>query len=193
MPALNPSSPEATAVAVELGGALDSVGVDYAVGGAIALGVWSEPRGTLDVDLMLFWPPDDAPRALDVLHDAGCAIQRSQARASIEEHGYCRVSLHGVYVDVFFPTVPFHEQARDRRTRVTIHDRPLTVWNAEVVAVLKMMFFRRKDLADVEQLLRVQGSAFERDWVRDQLVELFGRRDPRVAAWDELAVAIPPE
>jgi hypothetical protein len=56
-----------------------------------------------------------------------------------------------------------------------------------------MMFFRRKDLADVEQILRAQGPAFERNWVRERLVEMYGTRDPRVAQWDELDQEIPRE
>lgn len=193
MPTIHESSPEATAVAAELGSALDAQGVEYGVGGAIALGVWSEPRGTLDVDLTLFVPPDAASRALDVLQQSGCEFERRQAREMIDEHGLCRVSLHGVRVDVFLPTIPFFDRSRDRRTRVHVNGRPLCVWNADVVAVLKLMFFRRKDLADVEQMLRIQGPALDRVWVREQLVDIFGERDPRIAAWDELQAEIPPD
>ena len=48
-----------------------------------------------------------------------------------------------------------------------------------------MMFFRRKDIADVEQILRTLQS-FNRSWVRQQLVEICGGPDPRIAQWDEL-------
>jgi hypothetical protein len=49
-----------------------------------------------------------------------------------------------------------------------------------------MMFFRRKDLADVEQLLRVQGDKLDQDWVAQQITAIFGQRDPRVSQWGEL-------
>ena len=48
------------------------------------------------------------------------------------------------------------------------------------------MFFRRKDLADVEQVLRTQGPQLDRLWVREQLVGMYGARDPRLSAWDDL-------
>lgn len=38
-------------VASKLAAALDGAGIPYAIGGAIALGAWSDPRGTYDVDL----------------------------------------------------------------------------------------------------------------------------------------------
>ena len=65
------------------------------------------------------------------------------------------------------------------------------VWDAESLAVFKMMFFRRKDLADVEQILRTQGAQFDRLWVREQLAGMYGAGDPRLAAWDELAHDVP--
>jgi len=54
-----------------------------------------------------------------------------------------------------------------------------------------MMFFRRKDLADVEQILHTQGDRFDRRWVREQLAEMYGPGDPRLSAWDELVRDVP--
>ena len=66
------------------------------------------------------------------------------------------------------------------------------VWEAETLAVSKMMFFRRNDIADVEQVLTVQGTGFDRPWVREQLLAMYGIRDPRLAAWDDLDRAVSP-
>jgi hypothetical protein len=49
-----------------------------------------------------------------------------------------------------------------------------------------MMFFRRKDLADIEQILRTRGRQFDRSWVREQLAGMYGSGDPRLSAWDGL-------
>jgi hypothetical protein len=45
--------PSASDVARDLARALVARGQEYALGGAIALGFWGEPRGTLDVDVTL--------------------------------------------------------------------------------------------------------------------------------------------
>ena len=81
-------------------------------------------------------------------------------------------------LDVFLPTIPFYEAARMRRRRLILANQPVMVWDAESLAVFKMMFFRRKDLADVEQILRTQGAQFDRQWVREHLAEMYGARDP---------------
>ena len=46
---------------------------------------------------------------------------------------------------------------------------------------------RRKDVADVEQVLRTQGKQLDREWIRQQLIAIFGQRDPRVSQWDDVA------
>ena len=56
---------------------------------------------------------------------------------------------------------------------------------------LRGMFFRRKDLADVEQILRTQGTRFDRTWVREQLLAMYGAGDPRLAQWDDLLRDVP--
>lgn len=193
MPADNRAMPDAASVAAELAGRFDREGVDYAFGGAIALAFSAEPRSTVDVDVTLFLDPARIGDILDVLARIGCEFDQATAAASLIEHGFCRTVYRSVRVDVFLPTIPFYELARQRRVRATIGDQPLFTWNAETLAVFKMMFFRGKDLIDVERILEVQGSKFDRSWVRTQLVEIFGARDPRIAAWDDLAARVPAE
>jgi len=183
----------AAAVAGQLAEQLQSRGQEYALGGAIALGYWGEPRGTVDVDVTLFMPPERPSECVWLLQDIGCEFAPAKAAESLREHGFCRVALAGMDVDVFLPIVPFYEAARARRKRVELGDRPIIVWDAESLAVFKMMFFRRKDLADVEQILRTQGTQFDRLWVREQLAEMYGTRDPRFSAWDDLVREIPAE
>lgn len=183
----------AATVAKQLAERLESRGREYALGGAIALGYWGTPRGTVDVDLTVYVPPDKPSHLLRLLQDIGCQFSAKEAAQSLREHGFCRVTYTGMRVDVFLPIVPFYEAARPRRKRVELVNQPIMIWDAESLTVFKMMFFRRKDLADVEQILRTQGPGLDRVWVRHQLVEIYGARDPRLAAWDDLAREIPPE
>ena len=65
----------------------------------------------------------------------------------------------------------------------------MLIWDAETLCVFKIMFFRLKDLADVEEILRVQGEGLDRHWVGGQLEEIYGRRDPRISRWRDLVAA----
>lgn len=173
-------------VARRLARALDKRGTEYAIGGAIALGFWAQPRGTMDVDLTLFIPSERASEAIWELQEIGCDLSASKALASLREHGFCRVTYAGWQVDVFVPTNAFYEHAKARRRKVHLGNQEVVVLDAETLAVFKMMFFRPRDMADIHDLLRVQGATFDRDWVRARLLDIVGQFDPRIVQWDEL-------
>jgi hypothetical protein len=180
------SSANAAAVARLIAEGLEAQGQDYALGGAIALGFWGLPRSTVDVDVTVYLPPDRPSECIWVLQEVGCEFSATEARESICENGFCRVAFSGLNVDVFLPIVPFYEAAHTRRKRVMLGEKQVLIWDAETLAVFKMMFFRRKDLADVEQILRAQGAAFDHNWVRDRLEEMYGAGDPRISQWESL-------
>lgn len=187
------SNLNAATVARQLAAQLLSRGQDYALGGAIALGYWGAPRGTVDVDLTVYLPPERPSDCIWLLQEIGCKFSTSQAAGSLRDHGFCRVEFANMDVDVFLPIVPFYEDARARRRCVDLDNQPIMIWDAESLAVFKMMFFRRKDLADVEQILRTQGKQFDRLWVRKELAGMYGTSDPRISAWDDLVREIPVE
>lgn len=164
---------------------LEKSGETYAFGGAIALAAWSEPRATADVDVILWIDLAHVDRAIELIQRAGVDVEREAARAQAEERGMFAGMLGSVRVDVFVPSVPFYADAKDRRVATDIAGRRTWVHSAEVLAVFKLLFFRPKDLLDIERMLQIQGAAFDRSFVRHALVEML-EDDPRIAKWDAL-------
>lgn len=192
MPEPQASPPPVAEVAATLAERLEQAGCDYALGGAIALACWAEPRGTVDVDVSLYLSVDQHGETISTLYDVGAEFSAVEARESLSSHGFCRVEFLGRRLDVFLPISTIYELARPRRRRMPIGPRDAWVWDAETLCVFKMMFFRRKDLADVEAILRAQGSALDRSWVEHVLLDLYGQRDPRINQWHELVAEHPP-
>jgi hypothetical protein len=64
--------------------------------------------------------------------------------------------------------------------------------SAEATAVFKLLFFRNKDLVDIEKLVAVQGPLLDRAYVRRWLAEMMGDDDQRVAFWDRVCATTPP-
>lgn len=165
---------------------LEETQTTYAFGGAVALAAWSEPRATADVDVILWIDPErQLGRAIELVRLAGVELDEGVARATAEQRGMFVGRIGHTRVDVFVPSIPFYQEAEKRRVRTLIGGQPTWVHSAEVLAVFKMLFFRPKDLLDVERMLRVQGDAFDRSFVRDALVDML-EEDARIPKWDEL-------
>ena len=173
-------------VAVRLALALDERGTEYALGGAIALGFWGQPRGTMDVDLTLFLPKDKPSEVIWELQEIGCEVSATRASQSLREHGFCSVHFAKTRVDVFVPTSAFYDKVKARRRRMHLGKDLVSVLDAESLVVFKLMFFREQDLLDIKQILRIQGERFDRGWIREQIADMFGLRDLRITRWDEL-------
>jgi hypothetical protein len=170
---------------------LEASEMPYAFGGAIALSAWSEPRATTDVDLNLWTNDDELPRAVELLRAAGVAIELEQAQRGARERGMF-AAPHGSYrVDVFVPSVPFYDEALERRMRVTLAKRQTWVLSPESLAVFKMLFFRAKDLVDLERLIEVRRPPLDVAFVRGWLLDMVGPDDIRIAKWDELSRSSP--
>ncbi len=178
-------------IAAHLAGALDAAGLPYAIGGAIAWGIWADPRGTHDVDLNLFVTPEALDGALDILVASGLEINRDLARRAEAEGAVLVGRCRGMRVDLFTPSIPFSWEALATRKLVAGPGGAAWYLSAEAITVFKLLFFRPKDILDVEKLLLVQGSALDRAYVRRWMVEMMGESDERVLAWDALIHAHP--
>ncbi len=168
---------------------LERNGFRYAIGGAIALGFYAPPRGTVDVDVNVFVSLDDElDRLVETLEQAGFIADDSptRLRSRAVEDGQFRGVISGLRMDVFIPAVPFYAVLEGRRRSVTLLGAPIWILGPEDLVVLKLMFFRRKDLADVEALLRDQGASLDRDYVRRTLSDLVGSDDERLSALDSI-------
>ncbi len=183
---------DAAEAGVRIAHALEAAGVPHAIGGALALGAHGVPRGTLDVDVNVFCPDAELPTVLTSLTALGIAIDLAAATARARRDGMFVGDWHDMRIDVFVPSIPFSTEAA--RTRVRLVDPDGTaVWflAPEALTVFKLLFFRPKDLADLERLLAVRGPDLDRAYVRRWMADMMGDEDPRVAFWDELVRRFP--
>jgi hypothetical protein len=171
---------------VRIAGALEQHGVSYALGGALAYGQYGIPRATNDVDVNVFVDPTSLAPVVAALRSLGIDIKDETARKQAEAEGMFIVRWADMRVDVFTPSISFAWEAERTRVRHTIDGVGVWFLSAEALCVFKLLFFRGKDVVDLERLIAVQGKAVDGGYVRARLVEMMGPDDPRVATWDRL-------
>lgn len=179
----------AAQIGIALARALEGRKVPYAIGGALAYGVWALPRATKDVDINVFLAPDALDPAFEALFEAGVVFDRVEARRCAEQDGLFIGWVGACRIDVFTPSIPFSWEAL--RTRVFVEAGASSAWflSAEALSFFKLMFFRGKDVVDLERLISNQGPRLDAPYVRRWLVEAMGADDDRVKKWDELCAA----
>ena len=185
------SAPQADALARELADTLEARAIQYAIGGPIALAAWGYARATVDVDIDVFVAHDALQPVFDALEAVGCELDRCAASERARDRGDFRASLHRMRIDVFVPSIPLYASAQKRVRQEVLLGRPASFLSAEDLATFKMLFFRGKDVLDVERLLAVRGCDFDRDYVRTWLIDLVGADDERVPKWDAMCSSIP--
>ena len=187
-----PAERGAAEAAQRIAEALEAAELPHAIGGALALAIAGVPRGTVDVDINVFVDVSRVGDVIDALVPLGIDVHRDTARARALRDGMFVARWDGMRIDVFLPSIPFAHEAH--RTRVQIvDDEGWTGWflSAESVCVFKLLFFRGKDIVDLERLVAVRPE-LDDAYVRRWIVEMMGDDDARTARWDDIVARFRP-
>jgi hypothetical protein len=131
---------------------LDECGVDYALVGGLAVGVWGAPRATKDIDLLI--RPEDLARAKDSLRQVGYRLEALPMQFSdgMQMQRVSKVGA-GLLMTVDFILVnPNLEPAWESRTRRETDVVAISVISREALIAMKLAAGRPQDQADVVSL-----------------------------------------
>ncbi len=178
-----PDSPSLSEKVVAIHEALAAARIPHAIGGALALAYYAEPRTTIDVDVNVFVPVDRWPRVRDALSPLGVDVTADDA--ALQRDGQVRLWWGRNPVDLFFAYDPFHERMRGSVRRVPFADRTISILAPEHLAVCKAMFDRPKDWLDIEQMI-VATDPLDLPEVEASLEALAGEDNQRLARLREI-------
>jgi hypothetical protein len=157
--------------------------IPHALGGAMALAYYAEPRTTVDIDMNLFVPVERWPAVIEVLDGIGVATADLDS-AALERDEQCRLWWGRNPVDLFFSYDPIHEEMQREARRVPFAGTTIPILSPEHLAVCKAMFDRPKDWIDIEQML-VAVDDIDLGKIEIWLRRMVGSSDPRLRRLDE--------
>lgn len=171
----------------DLGRVLDDAGVPWMIVGGLAVGAWTEPRGTKDCDVAIALPRDTgalerALRAVDLVVARGelsRAVEGGSVRLRLE-----RENAAPVLVDLLCAGTAFEHEALSRSRPLAVLGVPSRVVAPDDLLVYKLIAGRPQDLADIDRLIRAgrtpEDEARVRAWAREW--ELEDRLDGAILA-----------
>jgi hypothetical protein len=163
--------------------ALTDAKIAHAIGGALALAYYAEPRSTVDVDVNVFIATDRWPAVRDVLAPLGIDVTVDES--ALGRDGQVRLWWGRNPVDLFFSYDPLHDEMEGATRRVPFGDTRVPILAPEHLVICKAVFDRYKDWGDIEAILVVT-EPLDVDLIDTWLRRLLGDADPRVARMSDL-------
>jgi hypothetical protein len=169
---------------VALHHALDEADMPHAFGGALAL-AWCthQPRGTADIDLNVFVPRTAVSKVRAAL-PSDVSWTETDTR-QLKGNGQTRLYWDTTPVDVFLNTTDYHESAGSRVSLEPFAGEMLPFLSCFDLAVFKAFFNRRRDWADLEDMLTA--GSLDVDAVVETLATYLGPDDDRITKLQDLA------
>jgi hypothetical protein len=168
---------------VALAHVLRASDIPFAFGGALALAYYAEPRATVDVDVNIFAAPEEIDSVSAILGSLGVTTSASERRTVLRD-GQVRLHWGVTPIDLFFAYDPFHYHAGDRVRLVPFGDETIRILAPEDLLVCKVVFDRRKDWIDIEQMLLLTAGELDLDDTRRWIARIVGDDDTRLARFD---------
>lgn len=162
----------------EVTGLLDGLGVTYAVMGGVAVRVHGIPRATYDIDFTLALDRGRLPELYAELRGRGYTVPEVYDGGWVDQVGgmplvkfRLYLSGRGIDIDVFLAESAYQRELLSRRRRHKVDGFDAWLVTAEDLILLKLIAGRPRDVADIGDVLFVQGQldeAYLRRWA-DQL------------------------
>lgn len=183
-----PAEPSLPDKVISIHDRLAGAKIPHALGGALALAYYAEPRATIDIDLNIFVPARRWKEVVDALAPLGVDSRNLDADALLRD-GQCRLWWGDNALDLFFAYDEIHDAMRKESRRVPFADTTLPILGPEHLAVCKAMFDRPKDWLDIEQML-VATDDMDVTEIERWLERMVGEHDPRLIRLGELKAAL---
>ncbi len=137
---------------VEVVGALDAAGVEYALVGGLAVAVWGAPRATKDIDLLVRPEALDGALAAAAQHGFDLRAMPMTFRDGMKLQRTSRAQ-GGQLLTIDFIVVDANlEPAWQSRLQLASGDRKLWVISRDALIAMKALAARPQDVADIERL-----------------------------------------
>jgi len=149
---------------------LEDQGIDYMLVGGLAVGIWGEPRATVDIDFLVAIGFDDFDTLKQKLTESNKFVFIHDKPMVFEKITFLRVTLKSntdITVDFLFADDEFKNTALQRKELVKVNDFSLYISSPEDLIILKLLSGRLQDRLDAEKILEIQKDNLDQEYIRN--------------------------
>lgn len=146
--------------------------IPYMVFGGVANSLYGNPRQTFDIDIKVSLPPETGIETLLEALGKEAEILPEDPKRFLDETNVIPIEIHGVRVDLVAAGLPFEIKAIKRSRMMDVFGREVRVCLPEDLVIQKAVSNREKDWMDIQEIIRLQGRAMDRDYLLVHCKEL---------------------
>jgi predicted nucleotidyltransferase len=176
---------ELSRLAVAISSDLTRAGIEHALTGSLVLVVLGRPRQTQDIDVVVAVSSIRLPAVFEIARRHGFVGEDRDLITQIRERSYAALRSGPITLDVIVPVLPYHSTIVKRAKRVEIGGVAVPLVTAEDLFVMKVLWHRAKDEADL-LVLNALPDRLDGAYVRATLAGLLPTDDPRHAEVERL-------
>jgi hypothetical protein len=167
---------ELSALAAAVSADLTAAGIEHVLTGALALAVHGYARSTHDIDVVVLVPSVRLPEVFATARRHGFTGDDRELVLEVRARTFAQMRRGPATLDVIVPVLPYHERIVRRAQRVEVAGTMVPLVTAEDLFVLKALWHRPKDVADLTVLANKEG--LDAAYVRATLASLVPPGDP---------------
>jgi hypothetical protein len=170
---------------------LESLGLQYAIGGSFASSTYGEARTTMDIDISIVLSESDVNKFVEVIQNLGYYVFHDAiVDAMLKNMPFNIIDASSGYkADMFLVEPTPLEQSILARSRRVVYDTATNatavLYSPEDVIVYKLKYFlmgrSQKHLRDIGAILAVQGTTLDYDYIARWAQEIGATE-----VWDQL-------
>ena len=178
---LAPSDPaDLRQLAAALSADLARDGIAHAISGSIAMAAHGYVRGTLDLDVLVVTTALRLPHVFEIVRRHGFSGADRDLILALQERRVAALRRGPLAVEILVPVIPYHEQLIGRAVRLPIDGHQVPFVSLEDLVVLKMVWARTKDLADIDALVALDRARLDTAYIRRTLASIVPDGDERL-------------
>lgn len=162
---------------------LEDAGIEYMLVGGLAVGIWSEPRATVDIDFLVSIKMGDFDLLKQRLEGSGRFIFIHDKPMTFKNISLLRATLKSntdLSVDLLLADDDFKKEALRRKEVIKIADFSINISTPEDLILLKILSDREEDRFDAKKIFERQKGDLDMEylkrWSEKLGIGLYGRQ-----------------
>jgi hypothetical protein len=154
---------------------LDEVRIEYMLIGGLAVGIWGEPRATVDIDVLVAAGLDNFDLLQHKLMESSRFVFIHDKPMVFGKIAFLRATLKSnpdISVDFLFSDDEFKNGALQRKETVKINEFSLNISSPEDLVILKLLSGRAQDRLDAEKIIKIQKENLDKEYMKKWVQKL---------------------